>query len=70
MDWLLLLQIVVSVALIALVMLQSQGTGLGSSFGGSGVSYHSRKGLERYVFAATIGLTVLFTGLAVMSIML
>ena len=40
MDWLLLLQIFVSVALIALVMLQSQGTGLGSSFGGSGVSYH------------------------------
>lgn len=46
------------------------GTGLGSSFGGSGVSYHSRKGLERYVFVATVGLIVLFTGLAVMSIML
>jgi len=70
MNLLLIVQIAISVTLVVLIMLQSQGTGLGRSFGGGGVSYHSRKGLEKYLFAATIGLVILFTGLSVISIML
>lgn len=70
MEWLLLVQALVSVLLIVLVMLQNQGAGLGSGFGGSSVSYHSRKGLEKYVFAATIGLIILFVGLAIISMVL
>ncbi len=70
MNLLLALQIVVSVLLIAAIMIQSQGTGLGRSWGGAGVSYHSKKGLEKYIYAATIGLVILFVGLSIIGISL
>lgn len=64
----LVLQIVLGVLIVGLVLLQNQGTGLGSGFGGSNVSYHSKKGLEKYVFGLTIGLITLFVLLAVLNI--
>lgn len=70
MNLLLLVQIIVSVLLIVSIMVQSQGTGLGKGWGGSGVSYHSRKGLEKYIFAGTIGLTILFVGLSIIGLTL
>ena len=70
MDLMFLIQVGIAVALIALILMQNQGTGLGKSFGGAGVSYHSRKGLERYMFAGTIGLAILFAGLALIGIIL
>ena len=57
---LLAIQIVVSVCLITVILMQSSGTGLGSGFAGGGQSYHSRRGMEKVLFRATIGLTVLF----------
>lgn len=52
-------QLLISLGLIVLIALQSQGSGLGSSFGGS-TSYHSKKGVEKIVFWATIALAALF----------
>lgn len=66
MDILLVLQILVSVFLIAVILLQSRGTGLGSSMGGGGQSYHSRRGIEVLLFRATIGLTVVFIVLSLL----
>ena len=51
--------IMTSVALIALVLLQSSKGGLGSAFGGGEV-YRTRRGAERVVFFATIVLSILF----------
>ena len=60
-TYLYLAQIVVSVAIIALVVIQSKDAGLGQMFGGSdmGVS-HTRRGVERTMFNATIVLVVVF----------
>jgi preprotein translocase subunit SecG len=55
------LQIVFAVLLTGAVLLQSQGTGLGSSWGGGGETYHTRRGVEKVLFYATIALAVLFT---------
>lgn len=55
--------IVISIILIGLVLMQAKGVGLGRSFGSS--SYHSRRGLERIVFRATIVISVIFVLLAV-----
>lgn len=55
--------IVLSVALIAAILLQSRGGGLGSAFGGDGMAgtqYKTRRGLERTLFQVTVGLSVLF----------
>jgi preprotein translocase subunit SecG len=56
-----LIQIVISVALIILILIQTKGSGLGSLFGGgdSGV-YTTRRGVEKTLFNLTIVLAVTF----------
>ncbi|RJQ31005.1 preprotein translocase subunit SecG [Candidatus Parcubacteria bacterium] len=53
-------QIVVSGILIVSVLLQQRGSSLGSSFGGVGASYHTRRGFEKLLFASTIIFGILF----------
>lgn len=55
-------QIIVSVALVAIILLQSRRGDLGGSvFGGtSSAIYQKRRGLERTIFHITIGLSVAF----------
>jgi protein translocase SecG subunit len=47
-------QIIVSILIITLILLQAQGTGLGNTWTGGGETYHTRKGVEKIVFYATI----------------
>ena len=56
----LIAQIVISILLIASVLLQAQGTGLGSTWSGGGESYHTKRGIEKVVFRLTIALIFLF----------
>jgi preprotein translocase subunit SecG len=53
-------QILISVALMASVLLQSRGAGLGATFGGDSTVYRSRRGIEKRLFQFTMVLTVLF----------
>lgn len=64
-----ILQIIVAIALIGLIVIQSQGSGLGKSFGGEG-SYHSKKGVEKLVYIATVVVAVLFLSLSLISVLL
>ncbi len=63
-------QIIVAVALITLVMLQAKGSGMGGIFGGDGGIYKTRRGVEKTMYQATIGLSVLFFLLAIASVMI
>jgi preprotein translocase subunit SecG len=62
--------IVVSIALILAVILQSRGAGLGGLSGAdmSGGSYQTRRGIEKLLFNVTIGLSIIFFILAVLSV--
>jgi preprotein translocase subunit SecG len=53
-------QVIVSIALIAAILLQSRGTGLSGTFGGDSAVYRSRRGVERRLWQFTIVLLVLF----------
>lgn len=55
------IQIALSVLLIASVLLQQTGASLGGAFGGDNftAAYHTRRGLERFLFIATIVLGTL-----------
>jgi preprotein translocase subunit SecG len=53
-------QAILAVALIASILLQQRGTGLGGAFGGEVTAYRSRRGIERTLFRLTILLAVLF----------
>lgn len=66
---LLVVQIILCLILIGLVMLQGSGSGLGSAFSGGG-TYRSRKGIERGVFLATIGVGILFAVSSILNILL
>ena len=57
---LLLAQMILAIALIASILLQQRGTGLGGAFGGEVTAYRSRRGIERTLFRLTIVLAVLF----------
>lgn len=57
-------QIVVSILLVTVILLQSRGAGLGGMFGGEGNVYSAKRGAERMLFVSTIVLSVLFLGLA------
>lgn len=63
-------QIAISVLLVAAILLQQRGTGLSATFGGEGNVYRTKRGLEKLLFAATIVLAALFFGSALLSIVL
>jgi len=60
MNPLVIAQAILAVALIAAILLQQRGTGLGGAFGGEVTAYRSRRGIERTLFRLTILLAVLF----------
>lgn len=62
-----ILQIIVSVALVTLIVLQQRGGGMSGLFGGDGGGvYQTRRGLEKIFFTGTIILAIVFVGLAVL----
>ena len=61
-------QILVSVMLIIVVLLQAKGSGFGAGLGGTTSSFRTRRGLEKTLFQATIGLTILFLAMSAWSV--
>jgi protein translocase SecG subunit len=55
-----IIEIVIAVLLITSILLQMQGAGLSSSFGGGGEFYRSRRSLDKLLVWATSILAVLF----------
>lgn len=62
-------QIVLSVALILVILLQVRGGGLGGIFGQQDTVYRTRRGIEKTMFQATIVLVVLFVTIALVSLL-
>jgi preprotein translocase subunit SecG len=63
--------IITSIALIASVILQSKGAGLGGLTNmDSGGIFTARRGIEKTLFRITIGLSVIFFVLAIVSVLL
>jgi len=61
-DFLIVLQIIVSLALVGAIIIQSKGTGFGRSWGGA--ASFTRRGLEKLVFRSTFALAAIFILLA------
>ncbi len=65
-----LAQIIIAVALIVVIMLQTKGAALGSVFGRSDSAvYKTRRGVEKTVFNMTIGLSLVFFIMAMVTVM-
>ena len=60
-NFFIIAQAILAISLVTLILLQaSSGDGLNVFGGGGGESYHTRKGIEKLFFYATIVLAVLF----------
>lgn len=59
-TYLYIVQIIIAATLIAIILLQTKGSGLGGIFGGQGAVYTSRRGVEKTLFNITIGLSAAF----------
>ena len=67
-----LIQVVTSISLIVVIILQAQGTGLGGLFGGGdsmGIT-KTRRGLEKTLFQITVGLVFAFLGNAIIQLLI
>jgi preprotein translocase subunit SecG len=71
-TYLYIIQIIISIALIGVILIQSKGAGgLGGLFGGSDSSgvYRTRRGVERTLFQVTIGLAIVFLTFSVINVL-
>jgi preprotein translocase subunit SecG len=64
------LQLVLSIALIGLILLQQKGSGLGEIFGGSGNIYSTKRGIDKILYYATIIIAILFFSLSLFRLLL
>lgn len=64
---LLILQIILSVILITVILLQSQGSGLGATWGGGGESYHTKRGVEKVLLYVTAIVIAIFGVVAILN---
>ncbi len=58
-------QILIAIVLIAVILLQVQGGGLGGIFGQPDAVYRTRRGIERTLFRLTIILGAVFAAMAI-----
>ncbi|MCD6359061.1 MAG: preprotein translocase subunit SecG [Dehalococcoidia bacterium] len=67
-TYLYIAQIVIAIALIAVILLQTKGGGLGATFGQSDSSYRTKRGVERTLLHVTIVLAVIFVIVAILCV--
>ena len=66
-------QVISAITAIVLILLQNRSSGAGGAFGGGGGSVDflkQRRGIEKYLFVATVILVVIFAALSVLSLIL
>ncbi len=63
------IQLILSVLLTIFILLQSSGSGFGAFWRGGGETYHTRRGLEKIVYYATVVGTTLLIVVAVLSLL-
>jgi preprotein translocase subunit SecG len=62
-------QLIVSAALVAVILLQTKGGGMGGVFGGTETAvYKTRRGVERTIFNITIGLSIAFFVITILNV--
>jgi preprotein translocase subunit SecG len=61
-------QIVLAALLIACILLQARGAGLGAAFGGEGNVYRTKRGVEKRLYQATIAIAILFFSVAMTNV--
>ena len=59
-------QLVLSILLIIVILLQQKGSGLSGVFGGSSNIYSTKRGVDKFLFYGTIVLSIIFFGISLL----
>lgn len=62
------IEIIISVLIIVVIIVQSRGSASGMAFGGQGETYRSKKGIEKVLFYTTIILAAFFALVSILSL--
>ena len=65
-----IVQILISVVLILVILLQTRGSGFSATFSSDSSIYRSRRGVEKTLFNFTIALAVVFVLMSIVSVLL
>ncbi len=68
-TFVLIAQIILAILLVVLVVLQTQSSGAGSMFGSDTSVYRTRRGLEKTLYQATIGVSIVFIVISILSVL-
>lgn len=69
-TYIVIAQIIVSIALTAAVLGQVKGGGLGGIFGQADTVYRTRRGMEKALVQLTVALVVVFVAISIISLRL
>ena len=67
-TYLYIAQVIVAIVLIAAIMLQVRGGGLGGIFGTQTGTYRTKRGIERTLFQLTIVLAIIFVVISIFAV--
>ena len=62
-------QIIISIVLMVVILLQSKGAGFSGTFNNDASVFRTRRGLEKTLFQLAIGLAVVFVIISVLSVL-
>ena len=65
-----IIHIIISIALVGAILIQARESGLGSIFGGDSAIHKTRRGVEKTLYQATIGLAIAFFLISIVSVFL
>lgn len=67
-NFLIIINIVMSIAIVALILIQGKGAGLGSAWGGGGEFFQTRRGIEKVTLRLTTFLIIAFLLLSLVNL--
>jgi preprotein translocase subunit SecG len=68
--FLMIATVIIAITLISVVLLQGQGSGLGSAFGGDAGVHRTRRGVEKTMFNLTLTVASVFLLLSLVTVAL
>lgn len=67
---LVIIQIILAILLMASILMQNRGTGLGSAFGGGDNIYRTKRGIEKVLSILSIIFSIIFLALSFVIILI
>jgi preprotein translocase subunit SecG len=69
-EILLVVNIILCITIVAFILIQGRGAGLGSAWGGGGETFQTRRGVEVIIMRLTVVFIIIFFGVSIFALLL